>query len=114
MFSPLASSEQQVRDGILGLHDRAYFDAPKFQKVGLFEDGCDPHVNAEIDANLAKADVKPNQVSKFVLDCNIVAPPNQIAQGVLQHKLDNATHVFLATSISNSQNYVRIAAQQDY
>ena len=114
MFSALASSEKQVRDTVLGLNERGYFAPPKFQKVGLFLQGCDPHANSEIDTNLAKIGVKPNQISKFVLDCNIAAPPNQIGQAVLQHKLDGASHVILATSIANSQNYVRIAAQQGF
>ena len=113
-YSSMATSEKQVRDMVLGLSERGYFAAPKFQKLGIFTDKCDPHVTAEIEANLTKAGVKPNQISKFELECELVAPPNEISQAVLQHKVDNVTHVLLAASISNSQNYVRIAGQQGF
>src|SRR4029077_253888 len=87
MFGALAMSEKQVRDAVFGLHDRGWFAPPKFHKLGLFLDACDPHVNAELEADLAKVGITSSQVSKFVLDCNLVAPPNQIGQAVLQHKL---------------------------
>jgi len=109
-----ATSEKQVRDGILGLAERGFFATPRFKKLGLFLESCDPEVNAEIDAALAKSGVKPSQVSKFTLGCNLIAPPTEVAQGVLQHKNAGATHVFLASSILNNQNYVRTAAQQDF
>jgi len=58
--------------------------------------------------------VKSSQISVFTLDCSIAAAPNQITQAVLQHKLDKATHVLLATSDTNDQNYVRIAVGQSF
>lgn len=113
-YSSMATSEKQVRDMVLGLNERGYFAPPKFQKVGIFTDKCDPNVTAEMEADLAKAGVKPSQISKFELECELVAPPNEISQAVLQHKIDNVSNVLLAASISNSQNYVRIAAQQGF
>jgi hypothetical protein len=114
VLSPRNYAEQQARDGILGLKERGFFDAPKFTKLGIFADACVPSVQQEIDRALAEAGVKPNQVSRFSLSCEVAAPPNQIAQAVLQHKGANASHVFLATSGTNAQNYVRIAVGQGY
>jgi ABC-type branched-subunit amino acid transport system substrate-binding protein len=112
VLSPRNLAEQQVRNGILGLRDHGFFAGPEFRKIGLFEDACLPSVHRDIDRALAEAGVKPNQVSKFVLACEVAAPPNQIAQAVLQHKGDNVSHVFLASSGTNAQNYVRIATSQ--
>ena len=114
VVSPRNLAEDQVRQSILGLAERGFFKAPKFKKLGLFEDSCLPAVNKEIDARLAQVGVKPNQVSKFTLDCATAAAPNQTAQAVLQHKGDNVTHVFLATANANSENYSRIAANQAF
>jgi hypothetical protein len=114
LYGQTAPSEKQGRDGALGLAELGFFAPPKFQKLGLMEDSCEPDVNAEIEANLAKVGVKPNQISKFTLGCALIAPPNEILQGVLQHKSAGATHVFLATSISNSQRYTQLAAQQNF
>ena len=114
LFGISATAEKQVRDGILGLAERGFFQAPAFKKLGLYLEACVPEVNAEIDAALAKVGVKPNQVSKFTLGCNIIASPSEISQGVLQHKGEDASHVFLASSILNNQNYTKIAAQQLY
>lgn len=114
VLSPRNYAEQQARNGILGLAERGFFAAPKFTKLGIFGDGCVPSAQQEIDRALAEAGVKPNQVSKFLLSCEVAAPPNQIAQAVLQHKADGASHVFLATSGTNAQNYVRIAVGQGF
>ena len=114
LFGPRNQTQEQARNGIFGLRDRGFLGAPAFKKLGLFEDACDPGVNREIDADLAAVGVKPGQVSKFVLTCDIASPPNQITQAVLQHKLDGATHVFFATSTTNDQNYVRIAVGQSF
>lgn len=114
LFGPSASSEKQVRDSALGLAARGWFKDPAFKKLGLMLDGCDPHVNSELEKDLAKAGLTSGQISKFVLDCNLVAPPNQISQAVLQHKIDGATHVLLATALANSQNYTKIAVQQGF
>ena len=114
LYGQTAPSEKQVRDGALGLAELGFFAPPKFQKLGLMEDACEPEVNHELEANLAKVGVKPAQISKFTLECQLIAPPNEILQGVLQHKAAGATHVFLATSISNSQRYTQLAAQQNF
>jgi hypothetical protein len=114
LFGVLAPSEKQVRDAALGLAGLGFFAAPKFQKLGLLEDACDPAVNAELEADLAKAGVQPGQISKTTISCQLVAPPNEIQQAVLQHRAAGATHVLLASSISNSQNYTTLAAQQNY
>lgn len=114
LYGLYASSEKQVRDGILGLAERGFFETPRFKKLGLFLEACNPEVNAQIDAALAKVGIKGEQVSKFTLGCNLVANPSEIAQGALQHKAAGASHVFLASSILNNQNYVRLASQQDF
>jgi hypothetical protein len=77
-------------------------------------DSCEPVVIAVIEASLAKAGVKPAQLVRYTLSCQLIAPPSEILQGVLQHKSAGVTHVFLATSISNSQRYTQLAAQQDF
>jgi hypothetical protein len=51
-------------------------------------------------------------VSAYVLDCNLVAPPNAIGQAVLEQR--GASHVFMASSLLNDENYVRIASQQNF
>jgi ABC-type branched-subunit amino acid transport system substrate-binding protein len=53
-------------------------------------------------------------VSKYTLDCNVASPPNQVEQGVLQNKAAGVTHVLLASSETNDQNYVRIANGQGF
>ena len=114
LFSVNAVAEQMVDAAISGLARRGFFKAPKFQKLGLFEDGCDPPVNKRIDEDLARVGITASQVSKYVLDCNVSSPPNQIEQGVVQHKLAKATHVLLASSETNDENYVRIANGQNF
>lgn len=115
LFSPLASSEQQVRDGILGLAARHEFQAPAFSgHLGVFEDDCLPSANQEISRDLAASGVKSDQESTYVMDCALIGQPNQISAAVLQNKLAGDTQVFLASTISNDQNYVRLADQQDF
>jgi hypothetical protein len=115
MFSAYASSERQVRDWILGANALGVFSrAQGFRKIGLFEDACDPKVNAEIDSDLANVGIHSGQVSKYTLDCTIAAPPNEVAQAVVQHKLDGVTNVFLATSVTSAQNYVQQADGQEF
>lgn len=114
LFSASAMSEQVIRNGVFGLGARGYFKAPAFQKLGILNDACDPSVSRELNAALTKAGVKTSQISRFTLNCAVSAPPNQIQSAVLQHKLDGATHVFMATSVTNNQNYVRIAARQEF
>ena len=114
LFGPIAPSEKQVRDGALGLAQRGFFAAPQFKKLGLLEDSCDPAVNAELEGDLAKAGVQAGQISKTVLDCQLIAPPNEIQQAVIQQRAAGATHVLLASSVSNSQNYTKLAAQQNF
>ena len=114
LFGLRNQSEEQARNGILGLNARGFFKAPAFRKLGIFEDSCDPSVNRQIAASLTAAGIKANQISTFVLDCNLAAPPNQISQAVLQHKVDGASHVLLATSTTNDQNYVRLALGQNF
>lgn len=114
LFSPYAYAEQEVDAAIFGFASRGVFRAPKFTKLGVFEDGCDPPVNKEIATDLAKVGVKSSQISTYVLDCDVASPPNQIEQGVLQHKFAHASHVLLASSGTNGQNYVRVANNQGY
>lgn len=114
LYGQIAPSEKQVRDGVLGAAELGFFAAPKFQKLGLLEDSCEPEVNAELEADLAKVGVNPNQISKFTLSCQLIAPPNEVTQAVLQHKAAHVSHVFLASSISNSQRYTQFATQQDF
>lgn len=109
-----AFSEKQVRDGILGLHELGFFAAPAFEKLGLLVDSCDPTVESAIDASLRKIGIGPGKVSKFKMNCQLVAPPNEVLQGVVKHKSDGATHVFLAGSLSNSGRYTQLAAQQGF
>jgi hypothetical protein len=113
IINQTAPSEKQVRDGVLGLNELGFFQAPKFQKLGLLEDDCEPDINKELEGKLADIGVKSNQISRFVLSCALISPPNDILQGVLQHKAAGVTHVFLAASISNSQRYTQLAAQQN-
>src|SRR5205814_6894458 len=63
IYGMTAPSEKQVRDGALGLSELGLFAAPKFRKLGLLEDACDPNVNRELEADLAKVGVKPQQIS---------------------------------------------------
>lgn len=114
LFGPKNPAESQAHNGILGLRDRGFFNPPGFKKLGLFEDGCYPSVNSRIKADLASIGVRDDQISTYTLDCAIAAAPNQITQGVLQHKLDGVSHVFLATSDTNDQNYVRAAVGQSF
>jgi hypothetical protein len=114
LFTGSAVAEQMVDATIAGMAKRGFFKGPKFTKLGLFEDSCSAPVNKEVDAALARAGVGPSQVSKYVLDCNIASPPNQVEQGVLQHKGALASHVLLLSSETNGQNYVRIANGQDF
>ena len=109
LFSAVAVAEQMVTAALLDMGRRGIFKAPAFKKLGLFEDECDPPVNRAIDAALSQLGIGAKQISKYVLDCAVAAQPNQIEQGALQHKLANASHVFLASSETNDQNYVRIA-----
>src|SRR6185436_3441235 len=112
LTSPLASSEQQVRDGILGAAARGFFKAPKFTKIGILEDNCLPSANDEIAKDLAASGVKSSQISVYKLDCALVAQPNQISAAVVRQR--GASHVFLASSVLNNENYVRIATQQHF
>lgn len=114
LYGEPASSEKQVRDGILGLDELGFFAEAKFKKLGLLVDSCDPTVGDEIQASLTKVGVGSDKVSKFTVNCALVAPPNEILQGVVQHKAAGATHVFLASSLSNNQRYTSLAAQQDF
>jgi len=114
LFTAGALAEQDVDAAITGLARQGYFSGAKFRKLGLFEDGCDPPVNQRVDADLAKVGVPSSQISKYTLDCNVASPPDQIEQGVLQHKAANVSHVLLLSSETNDQNYVRIANGQRF
>ena len=114
LFSVNAVAEQMADAAVFGFARRGFFKGPKFRKLGLFEDGCDPPVNKRIDDDLARVGVTSSQVSKYVLDCNVASPPNQIEQGVVQHSLDKATDVLLASSETNDETYVRIANGQSF
>jgi hypothetical protein len=114
LYGEPASAEKQVRDGILGLAEVGFFQAPKFLKLGLLVDTCDPSAVAEIESNLGKVGVKPEQISKYTVNCALVAPPNEVLQGVVQHRSAGATHVFLASSLSNNQRYTSLARQQNF
>lgn len=112
LYGEPASSEKQVRDGILGLHELGFFKGS--EKLGLLVDSCDPSVEAEIETNLRKIGIGSGKVSKYKMNCSLVAPPNEVLQGVVQHKAAGVTHVFLAASLSNSTRYTQMAAQQDF
>ena len=112
LFGTFPLSEQQVRNGILGVAARGFFKSVGFTKLGILEDNCLPAANKEIAQDLAASGVPASKITTYVLDCDLVAPPNQISQAVFQHR--GASHVFLASSILNDQNYVRIAAQQNF
>lgn len=114
LYGENASSEKMVRDGIRGLQELRFFEAPAFKKLGLLVDSCDPSVEREIDANLRKIGIAPAQVSKYKMNCQLVAPPNEVLQGVVQHKSAGVTHVFLAGSLSNSTRYTSLAGQQNF
>ena len=114
LYGEPASSEKQARDGILGLAEVGFFQAPGFKKLGLLVDTCDPSVGTEIQSSLDKVGVGAGQVSKFTVNCALVAPPNEILQGVVQHKAAGASHVFLASSLSNNQRYTSLAQQQGF
>jgi hypothetical protein len=112
LFSPTSVAEQMVDAAISGFAKRGVFKSAKFKKIGLFEDACDPPVNKEISAALARAGVKSSQISTYVLDCSVASPPNQIEQAVVQQRGAGVTHVLLASSETNDQNYVRLAGGQ--
>lgn len=112
LFTATAVGEQMVDAAVAGFARRGFFTPPRFQKIGLFEDRCDPAINKRIEQDLAKAGITSSQISTFELECNVASPPNEIEQGVLKHKGDNVTHVLLASSETNDQNYVRIARGQ--
>ncbi|MBV9042425.1 MAG: hypothetical protein JOZ68_15590 [Acidimicrobiia bacterium] len=114
LYGIIAPSEKQLRDAALGLAAQGFFAAPKFKKLGLLEDSCDPAANGELESSLAKAGVGSGQISKVVISCQLVAPPNEIQQAVITNRTAGATHVLLASSISNSQNYTTLAAQQNF
>ena len=114
VVSPRNFAEDQARDAIFGLKDRGFFAAPKFQKLGLLVENCIPAVAKKVDDYLARAGIKAAQISKFTLDCNPAAANNQIAQAVLQHKADGASHVILATANNNAQTYTRLANSQGF
>lgn len=114
LYGENASSEKMARDGILGLHELGFFAAPGMKKLGLLVDTCDPSVEAEIEANLRKIGVGTDKISKYKMNCALVSPPNEVLQGVVQHKSAGVTHVFLAASLSNSTRYTQLAAQQDF
>ena len=114
VVSPRDFAEDQARNIALGLAARGFFKAPKFKKLGLIVENCIPAVEKALDADLAKAGLKSSQISRFELDCNPAAAGNQIAQAVLQHKADGATHVLFAIANNNAQNYTKIAASQQF
>jgi hypothetical protein len=115
LFSPLSSSEEQVRDGILGLAARGAFKAPAFGgKLGVYEDNCLPSANQELARDLTASGVQSGRTSVYVLDCSLIAAPNEVLQAVLQNKLAGDTEVFLASSIANNQSYVGDADQQNF
>lgn len=107
-------AEQAVHQGIIGLNARGFFTIPAVAKVGLFEDSCAPSVNKQIESDLNQIGIPSNKLSTFTLGCDIAAQPNQILQAVLQHKGDRVSHVFLATSNTNEQNYVKLADAQGF
>lgn len=114
LYGENATSEKMVRDGILGLSELGFFAAPAFQRLGLLVDQCDPPVVAQIEASLAEVGVSPDQVSTFTMSCQLVGSPVEQQQAVLQHQRDGVTHVFLASSLTNSQRYTQFAADQGF
>ncbi|HWC36577.1 MAG TPA: ABC transporter substrate-binding protein [Mycobacteriales bacterium] len=114
LFSPIDSSEQQVRNGILGAAARGYWKKPSFKKVFLFQDSCLPSANAEMVSDLLKSGVANSQIGSYKLTCELVGSPTQIAQSVAKAKSSGADTVFLASSILNNENFVSDAGQQNY
>jgi hypothetical protein len=114
LYSVYASSETQVRDWVLGANAMGYFSAAKgFKKLGILIDTCNPPVTVELHRALGQVGVGPDKITESVLDCTTSAPP-QVAAAVVQHKGDGATNTFLASSLTNSENYVKVADQQGF
>lgn len=111
LLSTSASTERQQRHTVLGLAERGVFDSAKgFTKLGLFLDGCYPKINKQVEDLLNQVGVPDSKISTFATSCQSIAPPTEISQGVTQHRRDVVSHVLLASSLSNSQNYVRTAS----
>ncbi|HVU60152.1 MAG TPA: hypothetical protein VHD58_00685 [Mycobacteriales bacterium] len=114
LFSPIASSEEQVRDGILGAAAHGFFKAPKFKKLAIIEDSCLPSANAEIAKDLASVGVKSSQIVVYTLSCELIGSPTQILAAVIKAHAAGASTVFLASTVFNNENYVGYANQQHW
>jgi hypothetical protein len=114
LFSPIASSELQVRDGILGAAARGFFKSPKFKKLAILEDGCLPSANTEITKDLASVGVKSSQIVVYTLSCELIGSPTQILAAVIKAHAAGASTVFLASTVFNNENYVGYANQQHW
>ncbi|HVV74549.1 MAG TPA: hypothetical protein VHC43_00820 [Mycobacteriales bacterium] len=114
LFSPIDSSEQQVRNGILGAAARGYFKRASFHKIALYQDNCLPSANTEIARDLAKSGVSRSQITSYTLTCELVGSPTQISQAVAKAKSAHADTVFLGSSIFNNESFVSDAGQQNY
>jgi hypothetical protein len=111
LYSVLPSADRAARNWAIEASARGTFDPKKgFKKLGLLLTECNPKANAELLDDLAKNGVSREQLSVFTLSgCSGLASPSSISQAVLTHRNAGATHVFLAGSPVNSQNYVRAA-----
>jgi hypothetical protein len=106
-----------IRDGVLGLKERGFFDPAKgFKKLGVMAENCAPEVIKAFDDAVQEAGVPSSQVSKFNFSCPTggFAPPNEMGQAVNQHRLDGVTHMIPLTGSGSFSTYTNIAQSQRF
>jgi hypothetical protein len=111
LYSLLPSADRAARNWSIEAVERGTFDPAKgFKKLGILLTECNPGANTQLLDNLTQRGISRQQMSIFTLSgCGGIASPSEISQAVLAHRNAGATHVFLAGTALNSQNYVRSA-----
>ena len=83
-------------------------------KIGLLEVDCQPSLNTDMVAELARIGIPRSRLVTYDYGCYVgIPPPQDVEQAVLEFKTQGVTHVIDDNSISLNQ-FSRTAQQQDY
>lgn len=113
--SPNTDANRSARNWVFLAKRAGFFDPSRgFKKLGLLDCRDDDGIADEIKRDLATVGVTSIKESTLSCQDNLVAPPSEITQAVLDQKLDGVTNVFPATLSTNVEVFLQAADSQDF
>lgn len=115
-FSDYSTYEVLYKNFVQAVDRMGYFGAGHgFAKLGVFYESCNPEIHQALMADLAAVGVSGSKVSTYNLGCSgAFAPPNVIAQAVLQFKAAGVTTATIDDDIADAQTISDTASAQGW